>query len=122
MIVQCSVLFAFLALGELIVFFTGIPIPSSIIGMILLTFALKTGVVKECWVDRIADFLVRNLGFFFVPAGVGLLKCPGLIKAQWFPIAMATVLSTVLIIATTGWVHQLARRSGKYLSHHSRKD
>ncbi|MDE6085215.1 MAG: CidA/LrgA family protein, partial [Muribaculaceae bacterium] len=120
-IVQCSVLFAFLALGELIVYLTGLPIPSSIIGMILLTFALKAGVVKECWVDRIADFLVRNLGFFFVPAGVGLLKCLGIIKAQWFPIVMATVLSTILIIATTGWVHQLTRRSGKYMSHYSHR-
>ncbi len=121
MIVQCGVLFAFLAIGELIVYLTGIPIPSSIIGMLLLTYSLKAGIVKECWIDRIADFLVRNLGFFFVPAGVGLLNCLGIIKEQWYPIVMATVLSTILIIATTGWVHQIARRSTKYINHHKNR-
>ncbi|MCI5978061.1 MAG: CidA/LrgA family protein, partial [Bacteroidales bacterium] len=36
MILQFGVLFAFLAIGEFLVKFTGIPIPSSIIGMVLL--------------------------------------------------------------------------------------
>jgi len=117
MVIQCSVIFAFLALGELLVYLTGAPIPSSIIGMILLTFSLQTGIVKEHWVDRLSDFLVKNLGFFFVPAGVGLLRCLDIIKAQWLPIIMATLVSTILIIATTGWVHQLARRTGKHIRH-----
>lgn len=111
MVVQCSVLFAFLAIGEFMVWITGAPIPSSIIGMLLLAMSLKAGIVKEQWVDRISDFLVRNLGFFFVPAGVGLMNSMGIIREQWFPIVMSTVISTFLIIAATGWVHQLARRS-----------
>ena len=46
MILQCAVLFAFLALGELIVWLTGVRIPSSIIGMLLLTVALKLRAVR----------------------------------------------------------------------------
>lgn len=111
MILQCAVLFAFLALGELIVWLTGIPIPSSIIGMLLLALGLKTGLVKLRWVDRVSDFLVKNLGFFFVPAGVGLMNCLGLIKSQWLPIVAASVVSTFLIIAVTGWLHQIVRRA-----------
>ena len=71
MILQFGVLFAYLALGELIVWATGLPVPSSIIGMLLLTASLKAGIIKQRHVARLADFLVRNLGFFFVPAGVG---------------------------------------------------
>ncbi len=100
-------------MGELLVWLTGAPVPSSIIGMLLLTMALKAGWVKERWVDRIADFLLKNLGFFFVPAGVGLMNCLGILRAQWLPIVMATVISTFLIIATTGKVHELVRH---YLS------
>ena len=37
MIRQCAILFGCLALGELIVYLTGIKLPSSIIGMLLLT-------------------------------------------------------------------------------------
>ena len=46
MIRQCAILFGCLALGELIVFFTGIKLPSSIIGMLLLTLFLKLGWIK----------------------------------------------------------------------------
>nr|WP_290054707.1 CidA/LrgA family protein [uncultured Muribaculum sp.] len=103
-------MFAFLAIGEFIVWATGVPVPSSIIGMLLLTAALKLRIVRLMWVDRVSDFLVKNLGFFFVPAGVGLINCLGLIKAQWLPIIGASIVSTFLIIAVTGWVHQLVRR------------
>lgn len=110
MILQCGILFAFLAAGELIVTATAIPVPSSIIGMLLLTAALKARIVRVDQVSRISDFLVRNLGFFFVPAGVGLMKCLGIIKGELLPIVIATVASTFAIIAVTGWVHQYARR------------
>ncbi len=110
MIRQCGLLFVFLALGELIVWLTGTSVPSSIIGMLLLAGALKVGAVKLSQVEQFADFLVHNIGFFFVPAGVGLMQCMGLIADQWLPIVGATVGSTVIIIAVTGWSHQLTRR------------
>lgn len=110
MIVQFAVLFLFLALGEFVVYLTDIPIPASIIGMILLATALKMNIIKERWVTDLADFFVKNLGFFFVPAGVGVMACLGLISQQWLPIVVATVISTFIIIASTGWIHQLTRR------------
>lgn len=110
MILQCAFLFLFLALGELIVWLTGVPLPSSIIGMLLLTSALKFRLVRLEWVELISDFLVRNLGFFFVPAGVGVMRCLGLISEQWLPIVGASVVSTFAIIVVTGWIHQLMRK------------
>ena len=111
MILQCAVLFAFLALGELTVWLTGVPVPSSIIGMLFLAASLKAGWVRLESVDKVADFLVRNLGFFFVPAGVGVMRCFGIIRDQWIPIVGATIISTLIIIAVTGWIHQFIRRS-----------
>lgn len=89
--------------------------------MLLLAAALKMRVIRLMWVDGVADFLVRNLGFFFVPAGVGLIKCLGLIKAEWLPIVAASVISTFVILAVTGWVHQISRRivSSVSSSHHA---
>ncbi|MFG6385895.1 MAG: CidA/LrgA family protein [Muribaculaceae bacterium] len=111
MIVQFGILFAFVTLGELVVWLTGWPVPSSIIGMILLTTSLKAGVIKLNRVERLSDFLTHNLGFFFVPAGVGLMNCLGIISEQWLPIIAASVVSTVVIIAVTGWTHRLVRKS-----------
>lgn len=79
--------------------------------MLLLTLALQLKVVKLRHVEKTADFLVHNLGFFFVPAGVGLMSCLGLIAREWMPIAGATVVSTTVILVVTGHVHQFMRRS-----------
>lgn len=117
MILQFGLIMSFLAAGELVVRATGIPLPSSIIGMLLLTASLQAGVVKPRHVERLSTFLVHNLGFFFVPAGVGLMNCLGIISDQWLPIVAATVGSTVVIIAVTGRVHSYVRRS---LSHRQR--
>lgn len=119
MILQCAVLFGFLAAGELIVWLTGVPVPSSIIGMILLAATLQSGRLKLSQVETFADFLTRNLGFFFVPAGVGIMRCLGVIADQWVPIVVSTVVSTFIIIAVTGWVHQITRRSTKRFRRHA---
>lgn len=110
MIVQCFILFGCLALGELFVMLTGIKLPSSIIGMLLLAAFLKTGVVKLRWIKGMSDFLVANLGFFFVPPGVALMLYFDIIEEQFWPIFVSTVASTVLVLFVTGWVHQLTRK------------
>lgn len=112
MIRQCSILFGCLALGELIVYLTGIKLPSSIIGMLLLTLFLQLGWIKLEWVQGLTNFLVANLGFFFVPSGVALMLYFDVITAQFWPIVIATLVSTILVLVVTGWVHQLVRKYG----------
>jgi len=110
MIRQCAILLACLALGELIVFLTKVQLPSSIIGMLLLTLFLKLGWIKLRWVQGISDFLVANLGFFFVPPGVALMLYFDVITAQFWPIVIASVVSMILVFFVTGWVHQFTRK------------
>ena len=110
MIRQCAILFGCLALGELIVYFTGIKLPSSIIGMLLLTLFLKLGWIKLHWVQGLSDFLVANLGFFFVPPGVALMLYFDVIAAEFRPIVIATIVSTALVLIVAGWVHQIVRK------------
>ncbi len=97
-------------MGELIVWLTGISIPSSIIGMLLLAALLQMKAVKLDWVKGMSDFLIGNLGFFFVPPGVALMLYFDLIKAEWLPIVVATVVSTILVLITTGWTDQYLRK------------
>ena len=106
MIRQLAIIFGCLALGELVIYLTGIPLPSSIIGLLLLTLVLKLKVIRLEWVRSISDFLVGNIGFFFVPPGVAVMLDFDLIKAELGPILTASVVSTVLVLAVTGWIHQ----------------
>ena len=113
MIRQCTIIFGCLAVGELIVWLTGISIPSSIIGMLLLTALLQMKVVKLEWVKGMSDFLISNLGFFFVPPGVALMLYFDIIKAELLPIVLATAISTMLVMITTGWTDQYLRKLNK---------
>ena len=122
MIRQLAILFGCLALGELVIYLTHIPLPSSILGMLLLTLLLKLKVIRLEWVRSISDFLVSNIGFFFVPPGVAIMLYFDIIKAQFVPIVVASVVSTVLVLAVTGWVHQFygkAKDKAHDVMHHN---
>ncbi len=107
---QLAIIIGCLAVGEFIVWLTGITVPSSIIGMLLLTLFLKIKVVRLEWVETISNFLVKNMGFFFVPPGVALMLYFDLIRAEILPIVLATAISTILVLVVTGWTHIAARK------------
>lgn len=110
MIIQCVIIFGCLALGELFVSLTGIKLPSSIIGMLLLTFFLKVGWIKLHWVKGFADLLSKNLALFFVPSGVAIMLYLDIIQNSILAILVSAFGSTIIILAVTGWVHQLIRK------------
>ena len=110
MVRQCFILFGCLALGELIVRTTGVKLPASIIGMLILTLLLKLKVVKLEWVRGLTDFLIANLGFFFVPPGVALMLYFDLIKAEILPISLATLLSTIIVLIITVDTQQVVNK------------
>jgi holin-like protein len=113
MIRQCAIIFGCLGIGELIVHLTGIKLPSSIIGMLLLTLFLKTGWIKLSWVKGISDFFVKTLPFFFVPAGVAVMLYFDLLLASFWSIFIASLCSTIIVLVVTGWTHQHLRIRSK---------
>ena len=107
---QLAIIIGCLAVGEFITWLTGISVPSSIIGMLLLTFLLQVKVIKLEWVETISNFLVKNMGFFFVPPGVALMLYFDIIGKEIVPIVLATTLSTMLVLVVTGWTHIMTRK------------
>lgn len=118
-ILQLAIIFAFLGFGELVVMLTDIPVPSSIIGMLSLTLALQLKIIRLRWVKDVAVFMTRNLGFFFVPAGVSLMLYFDIIGKEWLPIVVSSAVSTAIVIFVTGRVHQWMR---KRVSNNSNKN
>jgi holin-like protein len=116
MIRQCAVIFGCLAVGELVVSFTGIKIPSSIIGMLLLAFLLKLGWIKLFWVKNFSDVLIKILPFLFVPAGVAIMLYFNIITPYFWPIIVSSLGSTIIVLVVTGWVHQLLRDKRYFIS------
>lgn len=118
---QLAIIIGCLAVGEFVVWLTGITVPSSIIGMLLLTLLLKVRAVKLEWVETISNFLVKNMGFFFVPPGVALMLYFDLIKAEIWPIVLATAISTTVVLVVTGWTHIAARKMVNGINKAARK-
>ncbi|AUS06411.1 CidA/LrgA family protein [Pseudotamlana carrageenivorans] len=107
---QVVIILGCLLFGEVVVHLTGIKMPSSIIGMILLTILLELGWIKLVWVSGLSHFLTKNMAFFFVPPGVAIMLYLDLIEASFWPIIVASSLGTVIVFACTGWTHQLFMR------------
>jgi len=82
------------------------PVPGSVLGMVLFFCALLFGWVKLERVERTSGFLIGYLGLFFVPSGVGLLAHLDKLQQAWWPILGGTVLSTLLVLSATGLVTQ----------------
>ena len=116
----CAIIFGCLALGELIVYLTGIHFPSSIIGMILLTRFLHLGWIKLHWVKAFSDMLISHLGLFFVPPSVAILAYFDLIAKNFWSISVAIVVSTIIVMVVTGHVYQFIRKRTKH--HHDHEN
>ena len=114
MVKQCSIIFGCLFIGEFISWLLKLPIPGSIMGMLVLTSLLRAKVVKIKSVQSMSQFLVSNMGFFFVPPGVALMLYMDMIRAEWLPITVATVISTALVLIVTGQIHQTMHKRSKH--------
>lgn len=92
--------------GEFISYFIDGFIPGSVIGMVLLFLALAFKKVKPAKVQRISRLLTQYMGLFFIPAGVGLMSAVDILSQYWAVILTASVVSTILVIASVAWVQQ----------------
>ena len=77
--------------------------PASVIGMILLLLCLLTGFLKIEHVQE-ADFLLGNMAFFFVPAGVSIINYFDILKSTVLQLLVICVVSTIVTFAVTAYV------------------
>lgn len=77
--------------------------PSSVIGMILLFICLLTGILKVEHIQEKADFLLGNMAFFFVPAGVSIINYFSILKNSAIVLLIICIVSTVITFAVTAW-------------------
>lgn len=105
-----ALLIAYLILGNLISSALHLPLPGSVIGMVLLTASLHAGLLRSHWIAPAATLLIRHMGFLFVPPGVGLMVHFGLIRREWLPIGAGALFSIVAVLVTVGLLQQRLER------------
>lgn len=104
-------LLLFQCAGEAIARLAELPIPGPVLGMAMLLVALLVRGRASESITVCAEGLAKHLSLLFVPAGAGVMLHVAQIEAEWLPIAVAIVVSTVLAIASAALTFQwLARR------------
>ena len=104
MLIEAFYILFFYFTGEFISYFIDGFIPGSVIGMVLLFLALAFKVVKPNKVKKLSTLLTENMGLFFLP--VGLMNSLGIISQYWVVIVTASVVSTILVIASVALIQQ----------------
>src|SRR5699024_5651669 len=109
-VLQIGLLFVFYSIGLWIRRYFDSFIPGSVIGLILMFLFLSTGLLKTRWIERGARFMVDHLVLFFIPATVGILTYYGLFKGKGMLLIVITIVSTLLVMASSGAVSQMLAR------------
>jgi holin-like protein len=99
---------SFLGYGLQIIFH--LPIPGAVIGMLLLFLLLQTKLIKLEMIEDLCGFLLSNMSFFFIPAGVGLVVSFTSLKDNWIGVLLIIVASTALVWLVTAFTVKLFRR------------
>lgn len=101
MIGAISLLLVCQFIGECVHSLTGLPLPGSVIGMVLLIFWLALTRRQQPALDAVTSWLAANLSIMFVPAAVGLIEEGEMLRRYGVGIVVATAASTLLTMTVT---------------------
>ena len=103
-ILQILFIHIFLFLGSTVKAIVPIPIPSAMVGLLLLFLSLLLGVVKLEWVEQGGNWLLAELLLFFIPSAVGIVNYDDMLSWQGFMSVLLIGLSTFIVIGSTAFI------------------
>jgi holin-like protein len=107
---QIGIIFTVCWLSQVIAEFLPFDFPSSVIGMIFLFICLLTGMLKIEHIQEKSDFLLGNMAFFFVPAGVSIMNYFDILKSSAVQLLIICIVSTVITFAVTAYSVKLTMK------------
>jgi holin-like protein len=106
------ILLAFLYAGNAVSALLHLPLPGSVLGMVMLAAALHLRLIRPEWVKPAADVLIRHMSLLYIPPGVGVMAYFGLIRREWLPLVAAGVVGMVAVMLVVGLLQQRMERGG----------
>ena len=89
-----------------------LPIPSSLISMVLFFLLLLTGLLNDRHFTGISRIILANLAFFFLPPAVQILDSMDVLSGSLIKLVAVIVLSNVCVMSVTGLVVQSFLKKG----------
>ena len=106
-IVQVGIIFAVCWISQIIEKILPFEFPATVIGMILVFLLLAAKVLKVEHIREKSDFLLSNMAFFFLPAGVSIINYIDVLKSSVVQLVIICVVSTVVTFAVTAYSMKL---------------
>lgn len=110
MLAALTVLLVYQLIGEVLVQLLTLPVPGPVVGMLLLFITLLLRGAAPEWLRTTSNALLGHLSLLFVPAGVGVMLHFKRLGAEWLPISVALVASTVITIGVAALVMRVLQR------------
>ena len=101
-IIQIALLVVFYLVGDWLQRLLHLPIPGSIIGMLLLFICLLIKAVPLKWIETGAGFLLTHLTLFFIPVTVGVMNHYQLFAGSGVFLFFITLFSTICVMVSAG--------------------
>lgn len=102
-LLQIAIVFIICLLGEAIAVVLPITFPSSVISMILLFLLLLSKILKPEHIKEKTNFLLKNMAFFFIPAGVSIMNYYDVLKGNILKLLIICLLTTVITFLATAY-------------------
>ncbi len=104
-LIQMGIFAAVLFVSSLIspLFPATFPVPTPVIGLVLLYLLLTFHIIKVEWVEKFADFMISLIAFLFVPSGIQLTASLDIMKAQGLQLIIAIIISTVILLVVVAY-------------------
>ena len=96
--------------GRVIVWGLALPVPGTVVGILILLAAIVALRRVPEPLKEMAEFLLAHLNFFYIPAGVGEKRRIGHHADNLWPILIALFASTFLAMFAAGLAFQVVAR------------
>ncbi|RPK16078.1 CidA/LrgA family protein [Priestia endophytica] len=87
-----------------------LPVPGSIVGMLILFLLLQFKLIQAKWVSEGANWLLSYLSLLFVPATVGIIDYLPFFASKGILTIFIVIISTFLVMMTAGLLTQYCAR------------
>lgn len=104
---QLSIIAIICVIGDFLSDILPFAFPATILSMLLLVVLLLSKILKEKHIHHVADFLLNNMAFFYIPAGVAIIEKYHLLQGKVLPFLFICFASTVLTFLATAYTMKL---------------
>ncbi|WP_410511738.1 CidA/LrgA family protein [Paenibacillus sp. BR2-3] len=116
-VAQVALLYLFFMAGDYVQKLLHLPIPGSIVGLLLLFILLLCKVVPVRWIESGATTVLSYLPLFFIPATAGIVNHMGIFSGKGLLLIVVLIISTVLTMGAAAhssqWLAGWSKRGAR---------